>query len=138
MSTNSDKYTLQPISHTHIYTSTLKRCSEGVFDSLVQDSVVFLALSVYVIFSSHIFQVLLASEASFNPVGKKKYYPHFPMLFAVYLQCLKDTIAKYDTYTLQPIIYVYVVKEEVPGKFLLACGRPAAAVAVSEKQVSAV
>jgi len=47
-------------------------------------------------------------------------------------------IAKSDTYTLQPITYAYVVKEEVPGRLRLACGRTAAAEAVTEKQVSAV
>jgi len=66
MSTNSDKYTLQPISQTHIYTSTLKRCSEGFFDSLVQDPVDFFwAVIEYVIFSDHISAALLASESNF-------------------------------------------------------------------------
>jgi len=53
--------------------------------------------------------------------------------------------AKSDTYTLQPITYVYVVEEEeVPGRCRLACDSPAAAAAaaaapaVPEKQVRAV
>ena len=42
----------------------------------------------------------------------------------------------FDTYTLQPITYVYVVEEEeVPGRCPLACDRP---VVVSEKQFKAV
>jgi len=97
-----------------------------------------LAVSEYVIFSDHIFVAWLASEASLNPVAKEKNITCIsPCSFAGYLQCLKGTNAKSDTYTLQPITYVYVVKEEVPGKCRLACGRPAE-VAVSEKQVSAV
>ena len=97
-----------------------------------------LAVSVYVIFSDHTFVALLASEASFNPVAKK-ILPAFPHVVCWILQCLKDTSTKSDTYTLQPITHVHAVKEEeVPGMCRLACERPAAAAAVSEKEVSAV
>ena len=130
MSTNSHKYTLQPISHICLHW----RGAVKVFRLVRPGSSCLLAVSVYVIFSDHISVALLAPEASFNPVAKKKILPAFSMLFAGYLRCLKGMSTKSVTYTLQPITHVYVV-EEVPGRCRLACDRP---VPVSEKQVSAV
>jgi len=49
-----------------------------VFRLALPGSSCLLAVGVYVIFSDHIFVVLLASEASVNPVAKKK-LPAFPM-----------------------------------------------------------
>ena len=138
MSTNSDKYTLQPVSHTHTYTSTLKRCSVGVFDSLVPGSSCFLAVSEYVIFSDRTYAVLWASEVSFNPVVKEKILPALPHLVSWILTVPHG-------YECQ-IWYIHFTAHHirlcgkgggVSGRCRLACGRPAA-VAVAEKQVSTV